>query len=76
LIITTIPERDWSEEIWKEANSIVLEEIIDTRIKNYQVLFILCNLFWKKINWNPVLTINNKYISTKLKNPKNSINMN
>ena len=39
LIITTIPERDWSEEIWKEANSIVLEEIIDTRIKNYQVLF-------------------------------------
>jgi glutamate dehydrogenase len=39
LIITTIPERDWSEEIWKEANSIVLEEIFDTRIKNYQVLF-------------------------------------
>jgi glutamate dehydrogenase len=38
LIITTIPEKDWSEEIWKQANSIVLEEINDTRIKNFQVL--------------------------------------
>ena len=38
LIITTIPERDWSEEIWKQANSIILEEMHETRIKNFQVL--------------------------------------